>query len=152
MSLLDIRQRSLRHPDCASGAPTTQPRLLQHCREAVARRASTSATALASVPTTPQQGKLEHAKARDAGEDDAGCARRASGAGLQALSNNKVSVEQRCLTNTHHRAAERHWLIHVNCAAAAPVHVVVRRIPVRRPCTSMVKRFLPFWQYAWSTI
>ena len=57
MSLLDIPQRSLLHSDCASYAPTSQPRVLKHCREAVARRASTPAHAHASVARTPLQGQ-----------------------------------------------------------------------------------------------
>src|SRR5581483_859581 len=105
MSLLDIPGRLVAPLAFASDAPTPQPRLLRHCREALARRANTPAHAPTSLATTPQQGKLEHAPASDAGEDHEGYTRRASGAGLQALSNNLVSVEQRCLTLTFSGAA-----------------------------------------------
>jgi hypothetical protein len=63
-----------------------------------ARRQGSSVPARASIAPTPPQGQWVHSPASVAGVDHTGCARRASGAGLQALSNNLVSGEQRCLT------------------------------------------------------
>jgi hypothetical protein len=126
MSLLDIPQSSLLPLDYACCATTALPRLLKHCREALARRTSTPAHTPASVPTTPQQGKLEHAPASGAGKDYEGCARMASEFGSQALSNNLVSVEQRCLTLTFSGATNGTERNHANGAAWPPLQRVVR--------------------------
>ena len=80
MPLLDIRRRSLLPLAFAIYATTTQPHVPQHCREAVARRASTSATRACECRNDAAARHVAHALASDADEGHEGCARRAGGA------------------------------------------------------------------------
>src|SRR3954469_6059068 len=105
MSLLDSPRSFVRPSAFACYATATQPRLPQHCREAVARRALPSARAKARLAPTPQQGKRAPRRRLAPTHDHEVWDCLTSEVGSQALTINHVSAEQGCLTPAFSGAA-----------------------------------------------